>query len=442
MLKIGRGPALAMAIVLGGCGTLDNVAGLPPTPERLSANAMASAQLETRYIEALSVRAGLGGAMPATTSADWRLIQRAGIRDIDSRCDEYLDALFRFNRQQQAVRQGITATAATTGTILSIVRAASSAFGIVTAAFGLSASLFDAGANSVLFTIEPSALRNVVLEGRDKYAALMDKHPPSTRPDTMIQLQGYLAQCSPATIEANINLAANGSRNAVTHFDDRSALNAARLAGAAIAPAALAPASTQSPQDQARRDVARGVRGGPQGPVIPQGDPDIRPVEVAARITATDVKSAQVMLGLPITGLMGPHRDGQTNSMRFAIMEFERGMQVRDDGWSTTGNLAGKTYDTLVGASSPMPPALKSPFERALLTNLPGRSTDKPFTALDLASVRAVWIRTARSDPPADLNAEQLLEKLRPMFAARRQLERLGSGNHLDAQLWEVIKRQ
>jgi hypothetical protein len=50
--------------------------------------------------------------------------------------------------------------------------------------------------------------------GRAKYLTRLTAEDVASRPQTMIALQGYLTQCSPAAIEANINNAANGSRNA------------------------------------------------------------------------------------------------------------------------------------------------------------------------------------------------------------------------------------
>ena len=139
----------------------------------------------------------------------------AGIYEIGRQCDQYLDVLFRFNRNQRSIRQGLTATGAATATILGLAGVVAMPIAITAAAFGLAASLYDAGVNSVLFTIEPSALRNVVLRGRQAYIEKLDLSRVNSRPRMMIALQGYLTQCSPATIEANVNNAASGAQSIV-----------------------------------------------------------------------------------------------------------------------------------------------------------------------------------------------------------------------------------
>jgi hypothetical protein len=117
------------------------------------------------------------------------------------------------------------------------------AIAITAAAFGLSNSLFEAHVNSILFTIEPSALRNVAQQGLQNYLKRIDEAKIVSRPDTLIALQGYLTQCSPAAIEANINNAASGAPSVVSS-DTVIAQKAAALAApssAILAP----PAPTQ-----------------------------------------------------------------------------------------------------------------------------------------------------------------------------------------------------
>src|SRR5262249_48906476 len=151
------------------------------------------------------VRAGLvppGNPVPLgyTTLSyrddNWALVLKAGLYEIDRQCDQYLDALFRFNREQRATRQGLAAIGATTAAIMGLTDVTATAIAITAAAFGLGASLFDAGVSSVLFTIEPSALRNVALQGRRNYLEGLRQQEivVDTRPDMMIVLQGYLAQ--------------------------------------------------------------------------------------------------------------------------------------------------------------------------------------------------------------------------------------------------------
>ena len=95
--------------------------------------------------------------------------------EVGRQCDQYLDALSRFNRQPQANRQGLIAVAVASGAILGPAGVTTTAIAITAVAFGLSASLFDASASSALFTLEASALRNIVQRGQELYLARIAK---------------------------------------------------------------------------------------------------------------------------------------------------------------------------------------------------------------------------------------------------------------------------
>ena len=225
--RIGTVYTFLLVALIGGCGLIQDqmdssrvsLRGIQPTVEQINFAGVAAAQ--DGLIQALQDQAQLGGQTLSYQDPRWSLVMKAGIQLINGRCDQYLDALFRFNREQRAARQGLTAVGAATSGIMGLTNVAGMPIAIVATAFGLAATLFDAGVTSVLFQVEPSALRNIVIQGRLIYldGLLQRTHnlaDINTRPDVMLGLQGYLTQCSPAAIEANINNAANGSPFAVT----------------------------------------------------------------------------------------------------------------------------------------------------------------------------------------------------------------------------------
>ena len=258
-----------LALLLSACSlirdqldpTTVSIRGIPPTLEQLNISTTASAQ--NLMVNELIQTAGLS-SQPSSDDPKgdpkWSLVMKAGVYEIGRQCDQYLDALFRFNREQRAGRQDLAAAAAATGAIMGISGASAKALAITAAAFGLASSLFDASVNSVLFTIEPSALRNVALQGRKNYLDDFKKNNVqiNTRPDMLIALQGYLTQCSPAAIEANINNAASGSPFAVTNPDKDKARDAALLAApgtALIVPPVVTPPAPEKPQEAVRPRV-------------------------------------------------------------------------------------------------------------------------------------------------------------------------------------------
>jgi len=292
---------------------------------------------------------------------DWPLVTEAGIYEISRQCDQYLDVLFHFNRNQRALRQGLTATGAATATILGLASVAAAPIAITAAAFGLSASLFDAGVNSVLFTIEPSALRNIALKGRQGYLDRLKIGEISTRPRMLIALQGYLAQCSPAAIEANVNNAASGAPSVASTDPDVSG-------GAAVL---AAPASALIGMRTVRGPVTDTPR-------------TLNPDELAANpgpgeegVRRRELVKVQEALGVrPATGNFG-------SLTRQAILEFQRGaFNQGKGGWTASdvnGRLTGKTRAVLPNISA-MPPVFQSAFERGLFGDASAASTADLFT--------------------------------------------------------------
>jgi hypothetical protein len=288
-----RAAFVAAILSIGACG--GGIEGPPANMENLSADPIARANLQTRYIEGLRLSADLP-QYPATQPAsadDWRLIQRAGIDQIDEACNNYLYTLYRFNAQQKAARQGLLAATATTGVIMGLAGAGTMAIGIAAAALGLSAALFEASTNSVLFSVEASAVRNVVQESRSRFATVMAANPPTTRPDTMIALRGYLSLCTPAVIEANINNSANGSRNSVVTPDEKAGVAAAALAAPALAPPRLPRVAMLDSATAPIPLLPTPPRATGVGPREPIGSQDVRDLQVTLCVA-------------PPTGEVGP----------------------------------------------------------------------------------------------------------------------------------------
>ncbi len=412
-----------------------SIRGIPATIESLPSQDVFRAR--DALVGQLVVDAGLT-QQPPLGSPDWAVVFRAGVYEVGRQCDMYLDALFRFGREQRAAQQGLSAVAGATGAILGLANAAASAIAITAASFGLAGSLFDSGVNSVLFSMEPSAVRNIVLQGRQAYLDSVDQSRILSRPDMLIYLQGYLTQCSPAAIEANVNNAANGSPYAVTLGDRDQRQAAARLAAPAVVLL------------QRARPIA-----GNEGSAVP-----IQQLPVGSRpvgwrqgdrpnVTETDVRRIQVALGVAsASGALDP-------ATRAAIREFQLGAQRRfgADVWpDTSGNLENNTWRTLraLGAPGPASP-LRGPFERALL----GDARASPaYTTLDqtrasvtrrLTRLLDSGITTEQLDaletrPDPDRERVALLRE--GIATARRRADPpqpVGSSDALDSALFDFV---
>jgi hypothetical protein len=307
-----------MALLLGagalaGCGNASHqLLGVPPTLQQ--SNLLAEQDLQDRMVAALVAKAGLTGVDLRSNPALWKDVADAGLMEVDIQCDRYLAALFTFNREQRAGRQVLTAAGAGTAAILGITGAAGTTVALVAAAFGLAANVFDAGANSVLFTVSPTAIRAVAAKGRQAFLEGIRWERVNSRPRMMMVVQGYLAQCTPAAIEANIDNAATGAPS-VSNVD--TALKAAALA---------APSSTvvQDPTVFSASPVTppRSV------PIV------IAPSNVARNVTATEAvfirtgdeaAELQRALGVKDDGDLGPAGLDPPGETRRAILEFKLG---------------------------------------------------------------------------------------------------------------------
>jgi hypothetical protein len=425
-----------------------------PTLEHLNISKDTTAQ--DAFVNDLIRKAGLDYT-PRPGDYSWGFVAEAGIYEIGRQCDQYLDVLFRFNRNQRAIRQGLTATGAATASILGVAGVVAMPIAITAVAFGLAASLYDAGVNSVLFTIEPSALRNVVLKGRQAYIRQLDLSKVNSRPRLLIAMQGYLTQCAPATIEANVNNAASGAGSVVTvrpgEFADGALLGApgATLIQRATPPATSTQIPATSPQiPAAPAQIATTVVSSRVEPTQPASDPDLarnrKPSEIA--VTKRLLIAAQNALGIFADGNFGVPGDSKT---REAIEQFQFGRNRRSPSqWPAAdinGELSGRTGE-LLPFLSPMPVIFKTPFERAYLGNNQGALSQQLTQVAPaqlsqmLDKVKVTDFEVPANSPPDVITAK--MKQLRDKLAELRRVRGIDpdKGGVLDAKLYDSLINQ
>jgi hypothetical protein len=394
-----------------------SVRGVAPTLEHLNISRDTAAQ--DAFVNDLIRKAGLGYT-PPPGDYSWGFVAEAGIYEIGRQCDQYLDVLFRFNRNQRAIRQGLTATGAATASILGVAGVVAMPIAITAVAFGLAASLYDAGVNSVLFTIEPSALRNVVLRGRQAYINKLDLSKVNSRPRLLIAMQGYLTQCAPATIEANVNNAASGAESVVNVRQGATADGAILGAPGVTLIERTTPPST--PTQVAIAVTTATVKPPPDVPV------EARPRNAKAQeknVSLEQLKNAQRALGVDDDGNFGPTDDSTT---RMALREFQRGMIRRRlwDAIEETGMLTGKTFNLLafIGPMSRTP--FFTPFERSYLGNETGAMSAR-FATLDESRMQNALAQYGVQEAQRDITKPaEMLKLLRARFSTLRTEKGVG----------------
>lgn len=408
------GIAIYCVLLLTACQALQDetdpntvsVRGVKPTLEQLNISSTTNAQ--NAFVNDLIVKVGfvdangraLGLAQP---SQQWAIVTQQGIYEIGRQCDQYLDVLFHFNRDQRAVRQGVTAIGAATASILGIASVAAAPIAITAAAFGLTASLFDAGANSVLYTIEPSALRYIVLKGRKGYLDTVNLGEVNTRPMMLMALQGYLRQCSPATIEGNVNRAASGAPS-VASDDEKISRREAGLA---------APGAT-SFIGRAEKKVDEPVK---PPPVLTESlrAGNARPGE---DVSKPRLMAAQRALGVDADGNYGASSDSKT---RAQLKEYQFGWNRRNpDDWPSnevTGELTRQTATELPYLTPLSTTPFQTAFERSYLGNATG-PLDKRLTRPDPKRLKALVSVVAQKNVPEATTPEALTEQMQVLHDA------------------------
>ena len=154
--------------------------------------------------------AGSGTAVAAgkgCTIGSWATFIRAGMNDIDRRCDAYLTWLDAQRRNRPAVLEQISATGTTTNGILGLTGVGTKAMALVAAAFGLAGATYGNWNSRLLLEVDHSTVQALVYRRQEQFrqdnsSAITNV---SDRPTALYLLRGYLRICMPMTIETDIN---------------------------------------------------------------------------------------------------------------------------------------------------------------------------------------------------------------------------------------------
>jgi hypothetical protein len=205
-------------------------------------------EAQDKVLSELYVSAGLGKDKVPATSAEWDSVIRAGMDYADVRCEAYLHALFRLNRDTRTIVSQISLMGAATAGVLGAVEAAAKEIALTAIAFGLLGATVENLSNNVLYELEPSSVRTIVRGLQSAYRAGLGTGY-STRPAAVAAMRNYASLCIPSNIEAEVNLAVKkaqpqvkpgdpntGQPPVATHADVVVTLPAATRAQAQLAP--------------------------------------------------------------------------------------------------------------------------------------------------------------------------------------------------------------
>ena len=198
----------AIALASGGCATYSNgtIVRDGPGAEFSASELNAFRKNQDAVLVELMELAQVPGTPAGAPSTNWDAVIAAGMDYADGKCEAYMHALFRLNRDRKTTTSQIGLLGAATAGILAAVEAAAKDMAITAIAFGLASSTVDNLSGNLLYNLDPSSVRSLVKGQQAKYREVQGKGY-STRPAAMRVIRGYAALCLPANIEAEVNIA-------------------------------------------------------------------------------------------------------------------------------------------------------------------------------------------------------------------------------------------
>lgn len=211
-------PLLALAL-LPGCATYRNTSQVQDGPglEFRAAEVRAFRNNQDAVLEQLYRLAGQDVSQ-ATAPGAWDPVIQAGMDYADSRCEAYMHALFRLNRDKKTVMSQISLLGTASAGLMAAAESAAKEVAAAAVMFGLASSTVDNLASNLLYDLDPSSVRSLVKSLQVSYRANLPTGY-ANRPAALRVIRGYAMLCVPANIEAEVNLAVKGSQPVASKGD-------------------------------------------------------------------------------------------------------------------------------------------------------------------------------------------------------------------------------
>jgi len=186
------------------------VAGCDPVTERRYINEGAGVDLYTtdravqsellnEYIAYVCVQAG------QSCGGDWGVFVRAGMNDIDQRCDSFLTWIDAKRRDREPVLAELSAINTAVHAAMTVTGSGPTALNLVTTAFGLASATYANWNSRLLIAVNQSTIQQVVYDSQGEYRKKIGDWRVPDQATAIYLLRNYLRLCMPTTIEANIN---------------------------------------------------------------------------------------------------------------------------------------------------------------------------------------------------------------------------------------------
>ncbi|NKL74273.1 hypothetical protein GFM09_34605 [Rhizobium leguminosarum bv. viciae] len=145
----------------------------------------------------------------------WHSMVKAGLNDVDHRCDLYLAWLENKRSEKPFVDASLTSVGATAAGVLGIAAQGSAALEYVGLALGLTSQIYNAYYTRALLGIEPSTIKLTVEGRRLAFRNEFVDARYREKSDVVYVLRSYLKLCTPQTITMDVNAFARSAATGV-----------------------------------------------------------------------------------------------------------------------------------------------------------------------------------------------------------------------------------
>jgi len=162
--NLGTIALVMLAALLSGCVGMrpDPMLRTGPGADFDSAQLKSFRDNQEKVLQELYQAAGLAEKKTPASASEWGTVINAGMDYADQRCEAYLHALFRLNRDKNTAVSQIGLVGAATAGVLAAVAATAKEVAITAILFGLAGSSVENNSSNLLFDLEPSSVRTLV----------------------------------------------------------------------------------------------------------------------------------------------------------------------------------------------------------------------------------------------------------------------------------------
>ena len=171
-----------VSLTVVGCNTVDGVYSREGAGVDLYATeGVSTADAQEAYFAKICDQAGVICA-PNSGPATWSAVVRAGMNDIDERCDGYLTWLDNVRRSQAPITKQLADTAAATALIMQATGSNAAAMAVVAAAFGFASNTFTNISSRLILEVPHSTVQAVVFEPPEGVPRRFVRQPAGVHP--------------------------------------------------------------------------------------------------------------------------------------------------------------------------------------------------------------------------------------------------------------------